>query len=54
MKKIKVGVEVAFNQLKDATWFKVEVIDGFNLTVREVNTDFATQQIDVDCVKQVR
>lgn len=54
MKKVKVGSEVAFNKLDDATWFKVEAIDGFILTVREVGTDYATQQIDVSAVARVR
>jgi hypothetical protein len=56
MKKldIKVGSEVAFNMLDDATWFKVEAIDGFNLTVREVGTEYAPQHIDKCAVKRVR
>lgn len=54
MKKIEVGSVVAFNNLNDATWFRVEAINGFMLTVREVDTNYATQQIDRDCVKRVR
>lgn len=54
MKKIEVGSVVAFNNLDDATWFKVEAIDGFILTVREVDTDYATQQIDSSVVKRIR
>ena len=50
----KVGQQVAFNKLADATWFDVIAIDGFNLTVREVETDYAPQHIDKSAVKQVR
>ncbi|WLJ71220.1 hypothetical protein [Sphingomonas phage Birtae] len=56
MKKldIAVGREVAFNMLDDATWFAVEAIDGFTLTVREVGTEYAPQMIDKSAVKRVR
>lgn len=54
MKKIKVGSIVAFNKLDDATWFTVEAINGFALTVREVDTEFSPQNIDISYVKQVK
>lgn len=54
LKKIEVGSVVAFNTLPDATWFKVEAIKGFNLTVRQVGTDHAEHWIDKSAVKQVR
>ena len=49
-----VGQQVAFNKLDDATWFDVLAINGFNLTVREAETDYAPQTIDKSAVKQVR
>jgi len=53
MKPVKVGSVVAFNELPDAVWFEVLSIDGFNLTIREHGTDYATQVIDKGYVKQV-
>ena len=52
--KVSVGQEVAFNNLDDATWFAVEEINGFVLTVRKSGTNFASQRIDVCAVKRVR
>lgn len=52
--EIKVGDLVAFNKLKDATWFDVLKIDGFILTIREHDTNFATQQFDRSLVKKIR
>jgi hypothetical protein len=54
IEKIAIGNEVAFNNLADATWFRVEAINGFSLTVREVGTDYATQSIDRSAVARVR
>lgn len=51
---IFVGSKVAFNKLDDAVWFEVENINGFILTVREDGTDYASQQIDVSAVKQIK
>ena len=56
MKKLeaKVGDVVAFNMLPDAAWFDVLEINGFIMTVREHDTDYAVQHIDKGGVKQIR
>lgn len=50
---VKVGDVVAFNNLPDATWFTVEAINGFTLTIRELR-GFAPQYIDKSLVKRIR
>lgn len=52
--EIKVGYQVAFNNLKNAVWFDVMAIDGFHLTIREHGTNFANQFSDKSLVKQIR
>ena len=54
MKKINVGCQVAFNTLDDAVWFDVIAIDGFVMTIREADTDYAEQRMDMSLVKQIR
>lgn len=59
MDKIEVGGKVAFNTNNDATWFRVEKIDGYNLIVREDGVTFEgeiyhEQNADRSLVKQVR
>lgn len=51
--KIKVGDIVAFNKLPDATWFDVIKINGFQMVVREHDTDYATQISDTSLVRKV-
>jgi hypothetical protein len=56
--KFDVGSFVAFNMLKDATWFEVVKINGFHMEVREEGLvdgkHFAAQYADTSMVKQVR
>lgn len=49
----KVGSWVAFNNLKDPTWFEITQIDGFHLMVREA-PGHAEQRSDTSLIKQVR
>lgn len=53
--KIKVGDQVAFNNLSDATWFNVTEINGSCMRIRENgNTKYAEQYADTSMVVQVR
>ena len=55
MKTIEVGSLVAFNELKDAYFFKVIAIDGFNLSLSDpAYENSAIQIMDKAFVKQVR
>lgn len=58
MKKIKVGMFVAFNTLADAVWFEVMKVDGFRMEVRQEGVvdgrHYASHESDTSLVKQVR
>lgn len=49
-KTIKVGDLVTVSELPDATVFLVEAIDGFYLQIKEYNTNYKSQFIDVSLV----
>jgi hypothetical protein len=53
-KDIKVGSIIALNTLPDAVWFDVVKINGFVLTIREHDTNYAEQITDKSLVKQAR
>lgn len=53
-KEIKVGSQVAFNNLPDAVWFDVLEINGLLLVIREHGTNYATQTMDKSLVVQVQ
>lgn len=52
--QVEVGSVVAFNTLEDAAWFDVLEINGDVMTLREHDTNYATQTMYKSLVKQVR
>lgn len=52
MLEIKIGRWVAFNNLENAAWFKIEDIDHHMMRIRE-GKQYAAQYMDKSLVKQV-